>query len=268
MQAIGLKGADLLETVVIKCGGSVLEDLNDNFFNSLKELIEDGYYPVIVHGGGPAINSMLDLFQIEPKFKDGLRVTCEKTMEIVEMVLSGQTNRQLCSMLMKHGFNALGINGSDSRCLQAEYIDKQGLGYVGEITQVNTDLIMLAFQNNFIPVITPIGITEDGSKLNINGDYAAASIAKALMAERCAFVTNVEGILINGELASELTGSQIESYIADGSIYGGMVPKVESALSATDAGVGSVMIISGKKPFYKNNCWHGTAIAAKEEVFE
>jgi acetylglutamate kinase len=255
-----------LETVVIKCGGSVLDELNDKFFYSLKELMEDGFYPVIVHGGGPAINSMLNLYEIPANFKDGLRVTCEKTLGIVEMVLSGQTNRQLCSMLMKQGFNALGINGSDGRCLQAEYIDKKGLGYVGTITQVNTDLVMLALQNGYIPVITPIGIAEDGSKLNINGDYAAASIAKALKAERCAFVTNVDGILIDGELVCEITDSQIESYISEGSIYGGMVPKVKSALSATEAGVDTVMIISGKKQFYQNNCWHGTAIAAKERV--
>lgn len=257
-----------METVVIKCGGSVLEDLNDNFFNSLKELIEDGFCPVIVHGGGPAINSMLELYKIETKFNDGLRVTCEKTMEIVEMVLSGQTNRQLCSMLTMHDFNALGINGSDGRCLQADFIDKEGLGFVGTITHVNTDLIMMAIHNGYIPVITPIGITEDGSKLNINGDYAAASIAKAIKAERCAFVTNVDGILINGELVSEMTDSQIDSYITDGSIYGGMVPKVKSALSATKAGVDTAMIISGKKQFYKNNCWHGTAFAAQEEVYK
>lgn len=257
-----------METVVIKCGGSVLEDLNDNFFNSLKELIEDGLYPVIVHGGGPAINSMLELLEIETKFNEGLRVTCEKTIEIVEMVLSGQTNRQLCSMLTMQNFNALGINGSDGRCLQAEFIDKQGLGFVGTITHVNTDLIRMAINSGYIPVITPIGITQDGSKLNINGDYAASSVAKALKAERCAFVTNVDGILIKGELVGEISESQIESYISDGSIYGGMVPKVMSALSATKAGVDTVMIISGKKQFYKNNCWHGTAIAAKEEVYE
>ena len=256
-----------METVVIKCGGSVLEELNDDFFNSLKELMEDGFYPVIVHGGGPAINYMLDIYEIPAVFKNGLRVTCEKTIGIVEMVLSGQTNRQLCSMLMKQDFNALGINGSDGLCLQAEYIDKQSLGYVGAIIQVNTDLIMLALQNGYIPVITPIGIAKDGSKLNINGDYAAASIAKALKAERCAFVTNVDGVLIDGKLVTEMTDSQIESYISDGSIYGGMVPKVKSALTATAAGVDTVMIISGKKRFYKNKCWHGTAIAAKEEVF-
>jgi acetylglutamate kinase len=234
-----------LETVVIKCGGSVLEELNDSFFESLKEIMKDGYFPVIVHGGGPAINSMLNLYNIPAEFKDGLRVTCEKTIEIVELVLSGQTNRQLCSLFIKHGFKALGINGGDGSCLQADYIDKQGLGYVGAINAVNTELIMMAIQNGYIPVITPIGIGEDGCKLNINGDYAAASIAKALKSERCVFVTNVDGILING-----------------------MVPKVNSALSATAAGIGKVMIISGKKSFYKNNCWYGTSIAAKEGVLK
>lgn len=257
-----------METVVIKCGGSVLGELDDPFFMSLRELMKNGYYPVIVHGGGPAINSMLDLYNITADFKEGLRVTCDKTMEIVEMVLSGQTNRQLCGILMKQGFKVLGINGSDGSCLQADYIDKQGLGYVGKVNNVNTDLIMMAVESGYIPVITPIGISEDGCKLNINGDYAAASIAKALNAERCAFVTNVDGILINGELIAEITDHEIENYISDGSIYGGMVPKVNSALSATAAGVEKAMIISGKKPFYKNDCWHGTAIAAKEGVLK
>lgn len=230
--------------------------------------MENGYSPVIVHGGGPAINAMLDLVGITAQFKDGLRVTCEKTMDIVEMVLAGKTNRQLCGKLIKNGFNALGINGSDGGCLQGEYLDKTGLGYVGAITKVNTDLIMMAIEKGYIPVITPIAIAEDGLKLNINGDYAAASVAKALKAERCAFVTNVEGILINGKIVSDVTEREVESYISDGHIYGGMVPKVNSALSAMAAGVEKVMIISGKKQFYKNNCWHGTSIAAKVRVLK
>ncbi|MGA9224963.1 MAG: acetylglutamate kinase [Mesobacillus sp.] len=257
-----------MRIVVIKCGGSVLEELTDDFYKSLGELMEDGFSPVIVHGGGPAINAMLDLFGIKAQFKDGLRVTCEKTMGIVEMVLSGQTNRQLCAMLIKNGFNALGINGSDGDCLQGEYLDKTGLGYVGAISVVNTDLIMMAIEKGYIPVITPIAVAEDGFKLNINGDYAAASIAKALKAERCAFVTNVEGILIDGVIVSDVNEREVESYIADGQIYGGMVPKVKSALSAIGSGVEKVMIISGKKQFYKNNSWQGTSIAAKERVLK
>ncbi|RSD29376.1 acetylglutamate kinase [Mesobacillus subterraneus] len=253
-----------MKTVVIKCGGSVLEELSEQFFTSLQELMDDGYSPVIVHGGGPAINKMLDLYGIPAQFVDGLRVTCEKTMEVVEMVLSGKTNRQLCSLMKNNGFLSLGINGSDGLCLQAEYIDKQKLGYVGEIRDVNTRLIGMVIENGYIPVITPIGIAEDGSRLNINGDYAAASIAKAMKAGHCAFVTNVDGILIGGKLISELNESEAENHISDGSIHGGMVPKVQSALSAAAAGAGKVMIISGKKPFYKNNSWHGTAIVAAE----
>ncbi|WP_423409694.1 acetylglutamate kinase [Heyndrickxia sp. MSNUG] len=257
-----------MRIIVIKCGGSVLDELTDDFFSSLRELMENGFSPVIVHGGGPAINSMLDLFGITAQFKDGLRVTCEKTMGIVEMVLSGQTNRQLCGMLIKNGFNALGINGSDGDCLQGDYLDKNALGYVGTISEVNNELIMMTIENGYIPVITPIASAKDGFKLNINGDYAAASIAKVLKAERCAFVTNVEGILIEGEIVSDVTEQEVEDYIADGQIYGGMVPKVMSALSAMAAGVEKVMIISGKKQFYKNSSWHGTSIAAKERVLK
>jgi acetylglutamate kinase len=268
MQVIAHKGANTLKIVVIKCGGSVLDELTDDFFTSLRQLMENGFSPVIVHGGGPAINAMLDLVGITAQFKDGLRVTCEKTMGIVEMVLAGQTNRQLCGMLIQNGFNALGINGSDGGCLQGEYLDKNGLGYVGAISAVNTDLIMMTIENGYIPVITPIAAAEDGFKLNINGDYAAASIAKALQAERCVFVTNVEGILIDGEIVSDVTEREVESYIADGQIYGGMVPKVKSALSAIGAGVEKAMIISGKKQFYKNNSWQGTSIAAKERVLK
>lgn len=257
-----------MNIVVIKCGGSVLGELTDEFFSSIGELKESGFNPVIVHGGGPAINAMLELYNIPAKFENGLRVTCEKTMGIVEMVLSGQTNRQLCGMLMKHGFNAIGLNGSDGECLQADYIDKARLGHVGEISAVNADFIMMAIKNKYIPVITPIAVSEDGKKLNVNGDYAAAAIAEALHADRCAFVTNVDGILIDGELMSEVTDQEINSYIADGSIYGGMVPKVKSALGAMSAGVEKVMIISGKSQFYKNNSWQGTVIAAKERMLK
>ncbi|HAQ08094.1 MAG TPA: acetylglutamate kinase [Bacillus bacterium] len=257
-----------MNIVVIKCGGSVLDELTEGFFTSIGELQESGVYPVIVHGGGPAINTVLEVYNIPAKFENGLRVTCEKTMEIVEMVLSGQTNRQLCEMLNKHGFNAIGLNGSDGACLQADYINKSLLGHVGEITAVNPELIMMAIRNNFLPVITPIAVSKDGKKLNVNGDYAAAAIAEALHAAHCAFVTNVDGILIDGKLIREVTDKEIDRYISDGSIYGGMVPKVKSALGAMSAGVEKVMIISGKNQFFKNNSWQGTAIGVKERMLK
>lgn len=255
-----------MDIVVLKCGGSVLEELSEDFFAGLKQLVENGRFPVIVHGGGPAINRMLDLYEVEASFRGGLRVTCEKTMEIVEMVLSGQTNRRLCSMLSKHGFNPIGINGSDGSCLKGDFLNKSALGYVGEITSVNTGLIEMMLRSGYIPVITPIASANDGSKLNVNGDYAAAAIANALKAERCAFVTNVEGIIINGTIKSDITEQEIEGSIADGDISGGMIPKVKSALAAAHAGVEKVMIISGKKQFFKNSNWQGTVIATREKV--
>lgn len=255
-----------MKNVVIKCGGSVLDELTDDFFDSLTDLMENGYHPVIVHGGGPAITKLLDLYKIPTRFEDGLRVTCERTMEVAEMVLSGQTNRQLCGMLSRKGFNALGINGSDGGCLQGTYLDQDNLGFVGTVTNVRTELIFMAINHGYIPVITPIAAAEDGGRLNINGDYAAAAIAKALKAERCSFVTNVDGILIDGEMISQLTDQDVEGYIADGNIYGGMVPKVKSALAAISAGVDTVMIMSGKKRFYKQGSWLGTSIAAAERI--
>lgn len=257
-----------MDIVVLKCGGSVLEELKDDFFGSLRELIENGHYPVIVHGGGPAINRMLDFFEVEASFRDGLRVTCEKTMEIVELVLAGEVNRKLCALLAKHGFRPIGLNGSDGACLEGDFIDQSALGYVGEISSVNAGLIKMLLENGYIPVITPIATAKDGSKLNVNGDYAAASIAKALNADRCAFVTNVDGIMVNGKIKAEMTDQEIEASIGDGNIYGGMIPKVKSALAAMHAGIQKVMIISGKKQFYKNNSWQGTAIAAKERVLK
>lgn len=252
-----------MKIVVIKCGGSVLDELSDDFFESLGELMTNGYLPVFVHGGGPAINTMLEVYKIPASFENGLRVTCSKTMDIVEMVLSGQANRQLCTKLIEHGFNAIGLNGSDGGCLKANYLNQSLLGLVGEVSEVNTGMIMMALENNFIPVITPIALSDDYSKLNVNGDYAAAAIAKALAAERCVFVTDVEGIVINGEVIVEADDRKINQYITDGSIYGGMIPKVNSALTAVASGVEKGMIISGKRPFFKNNCWHGTVIARK-----
>ncbi|MGM0902409.1 MAG: acetylglutamate kinase [Bacillota bacterium] len=255
-----------MKTIVIKCGGSVLDELSPAFFDALHSLKNDGYHPVIVHGGGPAINAMLDLYKIDSKFHNGLRVTCEKTMEVVEMVLSGKTNRQLVSLLAEGGLDAIGLNGSDGGCLVADFINKEELGFVGTVTMVNKELINKLIESELIPVITPIGASEDGNRLNINADYAAAAVAKALGAERCLFVTNVDGILVEGELIEETSSSEIQEYIASGHIYGGMIPKVESAISVLDKGINRVMIVSGKKAFYKNREWAGTAITSKERV--
>jgi acetylglutamate kinase len=252
--------------IVIKCGGSVLDELTTSFFTSLSELEKSGFKIVFVHGGGPDINDMLDLFRVKPQFVNGLRKTDEQTLKIAEMVLSGQTNRKLVAMLQQYQFSAIGINGSDGGCLQANYINRKQLGFVGKISNVNTEFLELVVNRNYIPVITPIGITENGEKLNINADYAAAEVAKALHAEQCLFVTNVDGVFIEGSLASSLSKKEVSTFIANGEITGGMIPKVQSALNAVEEGVESVIIVSGKKTFFENGKWHGTRIYQKEPI--
>lgn len=254
-----------MKYIVIKCGGSVLDELTSYFFTSLFELENQGYKLVFVHGGGPDINEMLKLRNVKPQFINGLRKTDEQTLKIAEMILSGQTNRKLVAMLQEYNFAAIGINGSDGGCLQANYTNREKLGFVGEISKVNTNLLSLAVKENLIPVITPIGMTEDGQKLNINADYAAAEVAKALHAEQCLFVTNVDGVYIEGSLASTLSKQEVHSYIANGEISGGMIPKVQSALTVVENGVESVMIVSGKKTFFENGKWHGTRFYHKQE---
>ncbi|MGG3467439.1 acetylglutamate kinase [Neobacillus pocheonensis] len=255
-----------MKYIVIKCGGSVLDELTPSFFTSLSELKNLGYNLVFVHGGGPDINGMLELFNVKPQFENGLRKTDERTLKIAEMVLSGYTNRKLVEMLQHHNLSAVGINGSDGYCLQADYINLEELGFVGEIRKVNPQILYLAINGNYIPVITPIGITEDGKKLNINADYAAAEVAKALHAEQCLFVTDVNGVMIKGSITSSLSKQEVDTYISNGEIHGGMIPKVQSALNAVETGVNSVMIVSGKKPFYENGKWNGTRIYHKEAI--
>lgn len=255
-----------MKYVVIKCGGSVLDELSSSFFSSLTELEKQGYKLVFVHGGGPDINEMLELLDVKPEFTNGLRKTDEKTLKIAEMILSGQTNRKLVAMLQQHHFAALGINGSDGNCLQADYINQEVLGFVGEISRVNTPFLELIIKGNYIPVITPIGITLNGEKLNINADYAAAAVAKALQAEQCLFVTNVDGVFIEGSLAANLSNQEVDTYIENGEISGGMIPKVQSAINAVEKGVESVMIVSGKKPFFEKGQWTGTRIYHKEPI--
>lgn len=257
-----------MKIVVIKLGGSVIDELASGFYQSLNELQSQGYKLVFVHGGGPDINEMLALYNVKPEFVNGLRKTGLDTLKVVEMTLAGQTNRKLVSLLSSHNFNAIGINGSDGKLLNAEFINQEELGYVGEITEVNTDLLQLLIEQNYIPVVTPIGISKDCAKLNINADYAAAAVAKALNAEQCLFVTNVDGVLIEGKLASSLTESEINTYIENGEISGGMIPKVQSALATVEKGVDSVMIVSGKNPFYQNEKWHGTSVTKKEPMIK
>ena len=243
-----------------------MDELSTDFFESLIELANEGYQIIFVHGGGPDINRMLDKFQVPHEFVEGLRKTTAEAMEVVEMVLAGQTNRKLVSKLQSFGIKSFGLNGSDGAFLQADFIDEQKLGFVGRITKVEKDIITMLLQEEYTPVITPIAITENGIKLNINADYAAASIANALDAKHCIFVTDVDGIIINGEIVPQTDINEIEKYIDEEKITGGMIPKVRSAMASIEKGIKSVMIVSGKKKFFDGVNWIGTEIHAKERV--
>lgn len=255
-----------MKTILIKCGGSVIDQLTDSFFFSIAALKQNGYQVVFVHGGGPDINEMLDLLSVRAEFHNGLRKTTKEALEIVEMVLSGKTNRKLVYLLQQHGLSAIGLNGTDNQCILASFIDEQNLGQVGQVTKINNHIIQNLLQEDYIPVLTPLGITEDGVKLNINADYAAAAVASSLEVDTCLFVTDVEGIMINGEVQSILDKEEVALYIEEGQITGGMIPKVTSALDALKGGLNSVMIVSGKKAFYDGQTLFGTKIVEKEGV--
>lgn len=257
-----------MKTIVIKCGGSVIDQLTSEFFTSLKRLKANGYQLVFVHGGGPDINEMLDYFQVKATFHNGLRKTTEEALEIVEMVLSGKTNRKLVQLLREKGLNGIGLNGTDDNCINASIIDEEKLGLVGAVSKVNARLIYTLLEEALIPVITPLGITEDGRKLNINADYVASAVAKYLHAEQCLFVTDVAGILIDGRLQSVMAQEEINHFIETGQISGGMIPKVTSAIAALESGLNSVMIVSGKKQFFDGEDLLGTKIVVKEGIIE
>ncbi|MDM5357617.1 acetylglutamate kinase [Peribacillus sp. ACCC06369] len=257
-----------MNILVIKCGGSIINELSESFFNSVKELQNRGYHIVFVHGGGPDINLMLDKYEIEPVFENGLRKTTTEVMEIVELILAGKSNRSLVHKLEAHGLKAVGLNGSDGGILTGEYIDEQKLGAVGKILKVNTELLGLLFENGYCPVLTPIATTEEGTKLNVNADMAAGSVAKALSADMCLFVTDVKGVLKNEQNIEKLTETEAKELIEDGSIHGGMIPKVNTALSVLNKGVEEVMIVSGKDHFYQGGQFIGTKFLQEEGVFQ
>jgi acetylglutamate kinase len=258
----------MMSILVIKCGGSIIEELSDAFFDSIKELQNHGYRIVFVHGGGPDINSMLEQCQIEPVFENGLRKTTSEVMEIVELMLSGKSNRSLVHKLEIHGISAIGLNGSDGKMLKGSHINEATLGAVGEITEVDTELIEMVLDKNICPVLTPIAITESGDKLNVNADMAAGAVAKALEAEMCLFVTDVKGVLKEGVLLEQLTEDDTQTLINEGTIYGGMIPKVKTALTALEKGIEEVMIISGKAGFYKNQNMIGTKFITEKEIYQ
>ncbi len=252
---------------VIKYGGSAMvdESLRESFARDVLLLKFVGINPVIVHGGGKHINEMLKKLGITAEFVGGIRKTTEEVMHVVEMVLSGDINKDIVALINKHSggdIYAVGLSGRDGRLLVARKIDgnyfrkKLGIeppsadiGMVGEIERVNTELLLALMSRNYIPVIAPIGVGKEGEAYNINADIAAAAVAKALKAEKLIYLTDTEGVKDkNGKLIKKLKDDEIDRLIADGTIAGGMIPKVRSAVEALRSGVRKVHIIDGRLP--------------------
>jgi len=249
------------KTIVVKFGGNAMidESLQNSFARDIVLMKLVGMNPIVVHGGGPQIGSLLDKLSIKSEFIDGMRVTDSATMDVVEMVLGGSVNKQIVSLINRNGGQAIGLTGKDGHFIRtkkltvsrynpamkaSEIID---IGHVGEVKEIKTDIIDMAINSNFIPVIAPIGVGEDGSTHNINADLAAGKIAEVLGAEKLMLLTNVAGLQDKaGQILTGLSTQQVDSLIADGTIYGGMLPKIACALDAVKAGVTSAHIIDGR----------------------
>lgn len=243
------------ETFVIKYGGNAMVDetLAEQFARDVVLLKQVGIHPVVVHGGGPQIGRMLERLNITSEFVDGLRVTTKEMVEVVEMVLAGSINKQIVTAIQKQGGLAMGLSGKDGNLIKAEKLKttKKGvdLGFVGDPTEVNPAIMEEFAKSHFIPVIAPIGIGEDGETYNINADTAAGAVAAAIKAEKLIMLTDVAGVLAkDGELLSELSYDEVEKLQQDGTIHGGMIPKLETCLYALDKGVQCAHILDGRIP--------------------
>ncbi len=243
------------KTIVIKYGGNAMESpiQKEQFAKDIVMLKAIGLNPVVVHGGGPQINELLELMGKKSHFIDGLRVTDAETMTVVEMVLGGLVNKELVSLINQQGGKAVGLTGKDGNFMQATKLtrtalqDNIELGFVGEVHYVDRKVIETLTANDFIPVIAPIGVGEDGHAYNINADMAAGKIAASLNAESLILLTNIVGLLDKDKnLLTKLNQTQVRALIQDGTIAGGMIPKVECALDAVLAGVAKVQIIDGR----------------------
>ena len=241
-------------TVVIKYGGAALvnEEIKSTIIKDIALMKFVGFKPVVVHGGGKDINKALERVGIEPQFKDGLRVTDEETMEVVQEVLVGKVNKSLVTELCLQGINAVGVCGKDSGFMKVKKATPNGLdlGLVGEVTDVDTTLINTLLDNDFVPVISTVGVDEEGNSYNVNADYAAVAVAGALNAEKLVFITDVAGVMrdVNdpNSVISTTNTAEINELIADGTIAGGMIPKVQCCLAGVNAGVKNVHILDGR----------------------
>ncbi len=240
------------KTIVVKYGGHAMGDekLSRQFASDMAQLKLSGINPIVVHGGGPQIGAMLEKLKINSRFIEGLRVTCGETVEVVEMVLSGSINKGIVGAINRAGGKAIGISGKDANlCIARKLEKKADLGFVGEPDLIQPELLETIIKTDAIPVIAPIGVSRQGDTYNINADTFAGAIAVAMKAKRLMLLTDVRGVLdTDGELISELSVEKIDRFIADGTIHGGMIPKIQSCKSVVKGGVEGVIILDGRKP--------------------
>jgi len=251
------------KTIVVKYGGNAMtdEDLKNSFARDMVMLKLIGINPIVVHGGGPQIGELLDRLNIESEFVNGMRVTTTEAMDVVEMVLGGLVNKDIVNLINQNGGKAIGLTGKDGQLLHAKKLhvtqqtpDMQqpeiiDIGHVGEVTRINTQVLDMLTHSDFIPVIAPIGVDENGSSYNINADLVAGKVAEVLRAEKLILLTNIAGLQDkSGEVLTGLSTEQVDELIADSTIYGGMLPKIQCALDAVHAGVTSAHIIDGRVP--------------------
>ena len=234
--------------VVIKLGGHAMgsDAAMESFARDVVLMQQVGINPIIVHGGGPMINTMLDKLNIQSEFVNGKRVTDDKVIEVVEMVLSGSVNKRIVQAINQQGGRAIGLSGKDSNLMLCTQTDPT-LGLVGTPSKIDPSVLKTLFDNDLIPVIAPLGAGEKGETYNVNGDTAAGAIAAALKADRLLLLTDVAGVKdANGNVLTELTAAQIRQMTQEGVIAGGMIPKTETALAALNGGVRAVVILDGR----------------------
>jgi acetylglutamate kinase len=275
MLPIERKGEHGMKYIVVKLGGSVMEQLPATFYKNIVDLHQSKeWIPIIVHGGGPLITSLLKTLNIETKFVNGLRVTDEQVLDIVEMVLSGSVNKQIVRQLIGAGGQSFGVSGVDGSLLTARPIHaSEEIGFVGEVVSVKAELIKEIALQGYIPVISPIGIDSKGTRYNINGDIAASAVASALGANLC-LISDIPGIYIEKDeqkrTLKTISKEEVEEMIGSGQIHGGMIPKVRAALDGLVHHVPEVAIINGIEDnsllAYCNGEMIGTKIVLKKEI--
>ncbi|MDC3058013.1 acetylglutamate kinase [Litorivicinus sp.] len=250
-------------TIVVKYGGNAMtdEDLKASFARDIVLMQAVGMRPIVVHGGGPQIGELLERLNIESKFIDGMRVTTEETMDVVEMVLGGLVNKEIVSLLNLAGGRAMGLTGKDGQFIRAKQLKIErkspeleapeiiDIGHVGQVESIDTRVLTMLTESDVIPVVAPIGVGEHGESYNINADLVAGKLAEVLKAGKLMLLTNTEGVLNKkGEVVTGLVADEVNALIDDGTISGGMLPKVGCALSAVNAGVKSAHIVDGRVP--------------------